>query len=288
MVFTTASREPWTADGVQLNTYAYNISAFTLGTPGLRGSTTRLPMRSGSMPRYNRSYEPGLFGLSMWILGCNADGTIPSTWTAQRAVFETNRSLLMSMLCKQSSTILFTKTLHDGTVIRSRALPTPDSVEMATQMAMLRGEFTLTYELVDSFWEEETQRTVNATAGATLPKVVELTNYEGSTAPLEDALITVNGPITNPKVTDTESGSWVQYTGTVSLGATWTLDSGAFTSKVGAADVRANTSHGGHARFIYIPPRNGLGSVPVVTLTGSGGGSATQVTVAFRRKFLLP
>lgn len=282
------SREPWTADGVALNTYAYNISDFAFSTPGMRGATTRLPMRSGSIPRYNRSYEPGAFGLNMWILGCNTDGTVPSTWSDQRAAFESNRRTLMSVLGKQSSTILFTKTLHDNSVIRAKALPMPDAIEMAMQMGGLRGELTLTFELVDSFWEEETQRTASATAGSSLPKTLPLTTYAGSTAPLEDAVVTVNGPITNPKVTDSESGSWVQYTGTVSNGTSWVVDVGAFTSKIGAGDVRANTTHGGHARFLYVPPRYGLTDVPTLTLTGSGGGTNTQLSVVFRRKFLLP
>jgi hypothetical protein len=283
-----ASREMWKADGVELATYAYNISSFAYATPSLNGQTTRLPQRSGSIPRYNRSYAPGEFGINMWILGCNTDGTIPTTWADQRAAFEANRDALMSLLCKQSATILFTKTLYDGTVIRSRALPTPESVQFATQMAMRRGEITLMYELVDSFWEEQTQRTASTATGATLPKTLTMSTYAPSTAPLEDAVLTVAGPITNPRVTDTESGSWVQYSGTVSAGASWVLNAGTFSSMIGATDKRADTSHGGHARFIYIPPRKGLTAAPELTLSGSGGGTATQLTVTFRRKFLLP
>ena len=285
---TTASREMWTADGVELTTYGYNITSFAYVAPTLKGTSLTLPMRSGSLPRYNRSYEPGEFGLSMWVLGAEPDGDVPASWTLQRGQFETNLRLLMSVLCKQSAPINFSKTLHDSSVITSRATPTPETASMETQMGRLRGEVTFTFELMDSFWTETTQRTSTATAGATLPKTLALTAYSGSTAPLEDAVVTVSGPITNPRVTDAESGSWVQYTGSVPNGQNWVVDCGLFTSKVNGVSVRTSTSHGGHPRFLYIPPRYGTTAIPSLQLTGSAGGAATNLSVAYKRKFLLP
>jgi len=288
MVAVNVSREQWTADGMLLTTAAYNISSFSLASPGLRGSTTQLPQRSGSIARYNRSYEPAEFGISLWVLGCNDDGTLPGSWTLQRGAFETNLRALMSVLCKQSAPITFDKTMHSGAVIRATAIPAPASVELITQMGRLRGELTFAFEVLDAFWGETTVRTDVSAAGATLPKTLPMANYAPSTAPLEDAVITVAGPITNPRVTDAESGSWVQYTGTVANGSSWVVDAGLFTSKVGGTDVRAATSHAGHARFLYVPPRYGLTAVPSLTLSGTTGGTATQLTISYRRKFLVP
>ena len=282
-----ANREMWYADATELTNYAYNISGFEYATPALRGTTARMPFRSGSIPRFNRAYEPGEFALNMWIIGGNTDGSLPTTYAGQRAAFDANFAAVLAACTKQNNVIMLKRT-YNGVSVRAEALPTADSMSVAMQAARTRSEVTFTFELVDAFWEDATATTQSATAGATLPKTLDLTGYAGATAPLEDAVVTVTGPITNPRVTDAETGVWVQYTGTVAAGASWVVDSGAFTSKVGSTSVRAATSHGGHARFLYVPPLRTGATSPRLTLTGSAGGTGTQMSVVYRRKYLVP
>jgi hypothetical protein len=136
------------------------------------------------------------------------------------------------------------------------------------------------------WWEDENVTTQSTAAGSSLPKNLDLTSFTSMTGIIEDAVITVHGPITQPKVTDAETGAWVMYNGNVGSGQSWVVDVGAFTSMVGATSVMENTTHAGGYKLLVIPNVNGANEYPRLTLSGSSGGSATQLTVAARRKWV--
>ena len=277
----------WWVDELKLSAVAFNISATVLATPNMRGEHLTLAQRSGVIPTYNRPRDPAEFGFNMWVLGCNTDGSMPATKTLRRAQFDTNLATLLRIFTEDHKPIRFKYENASGLNRVADGLIT-DSISLTTMMARQRGEFSVTFMLPDVYWRDEATTQTQSSAGSTLPKDLPLTHLAGSSAPIEDAVITVAGPITNPRVTDLETGNWVQYTGTVAAGVNWVVDSGAYTSTVGGSSVRAATTHAGHPRFLYIPTRYNNTNTPTVRLTGSGGGTGTRLTVSSYRKHLLP
>ena len=276
----------WWADEVNLSQVAWNVSASVLSTPALRGEHLTLAQRSGVIPTMNRPRDPAEFGFNMWVIGCNTDGSMPATRTLRRQVFDTNLNTLLRIFTQDQKLIRFKYENASGNRVADGLVT--DVIQLTTMMARQRGEFPVTFMIPDVYWRDEATSSTSSTANSTLPKDLPLTHLVGGTAPVDDALITVAGPITNPRVTDLETGTWVQYTGTVPAGQSWVVDSAAFTSKVNGVSVRGATSHGGHPRFMYIPPRYNSTNTPTVRLTGSAGGTTTQITVSSYRKHLLP
>jgi hypothetical protein len=277
----------WWADEVLLSHFAWNISSKNMSTPGFRGEHTSLAQRSGVIPTLNRTREVGEFGLDMWVIGCDAtDGSIPATRTIRRQMFDINLNTLLRVFLQDQRLIRFKHENAAGTRVCDALLS--ESISVDTMMARPRGQFSATFMIPSVFWRDEVTTSTVSTANATLPKDLPLTHLNGGTAPIDDSVISVVGPITNPRVTDLETGIWVQYTGTLSASQTWTVDSGAFTSTVNGTSVRVQTTHGGHQRLFYIPARYGNTNTPTVRLTGSAGGTTTKLTVTSYRKYDLP
>ena len=277
----------WWADEVLLSHFAWNISSKSLNTAGFRGEGVTLAQRSGFIPVYNRPREAGEFSLDMWVIGCDpSDGSVPATRTARRQMFDANLNTLIRVFMQDQRMIRFKHENAAGNRVCD-ALVT-DAISVDTMMARQRGQFTASFTIPSVFWRDEATSNTASAANSTLPKDLPLTHLVGGTAPIDDAVIAVVGPITNPRVTDLETGIWVQYTGTLSSAQTWTVDAGAFTSTVNGSSVRTATTHGGHPRLFYIPARYGNTNTPTVRLTGSAGGTTTKLTVTSYRKYDLP
>jgi hypothetical protein len=110
---------------------------------------------------------------------------------------------------------------------------------------------------------------------------------------MEEHIIVVSGPATNPRITDPATGSWVQYNGTIATGTDWQVDATNYTSRTGSSllftigggtNAIALTSQGGGGqRLMALQPRAGG---PQLTLTCTSPGAGTQIRARGRRKFL--
>ena len=277
----------WWADEVLLSHFAWNITSKNMSTAPFRGDHLALAQRSGVIPTLNRPRDPAEFGLDMWVIGCDPnDGSIPATRTIRRQMFDANLNTILRVFLQDQKLIRFKHENAAGNRVCDALLT--DTISVDTMMARQRGQFSATFMIPSVFWRDETTSSTSSTANSTLPKDLPLTHLVGGTAPIDDAVIAVAGPITNPRVTDLETGIWVQYTGTLSSTQTWTVDAGAFTSTVNGSSVRTATTHGGHPRLMYIPARYGNNNTPTVRLTGSAGGTTTKLTVTSYRKYDLP
>lgn len=277
----------WWADEVNLSQTAWNVSASVLQTPAMRGDHLTLAQRSGVIPTLMRPREASEFGFNMWVIGSDPiTGDIPATRTLRRQVFDSNLNTLLRLFTQDQKLIRFKHENAAGARVCDGLIT--DVIQLTTMMARQRGEFSATFMVPDVYWRDENTASTSSAANSTLPKDLPLTHLVGGTAPVDDAVISVVGPITNPRVTDLETGNWVQYTGTLTGSQTWTVDVGAFTSLVNGVSVRTATSHAGHPRFLYIPTRYNGTNTPTVRLTGSAGGATTQLTVTSYRKHLLP
>lgn len=61
----------------------------------------------------------------------------------------------------------------------------------------------------------------------------EVSNLRGSTAPIDDAIIIVNGPATNPRVQCPKTGGYIQYNGVLTSTQAWRIDVGHYLSGTG-------------------------------------------------------
>ena len=286
MALTTS--EIVTFDGQQLNTYANNISTFSgrLTTPEIRGESLILPSRSGYIFSPNRPLGPGEMTWSMWVLGCNDNGILPAG-SSYRKQFQANWDFLSRLFTRRSKLSHVTKVLPDGST-RECDVEVVDRLEPEAAAGGTRAEFNVALQIPDVYWQDTSNTTQAATAGATLPKTLNLTSFAGMTGTIEDAVVTVTGAIQNPRVTETETGIYVQLNDTLTAGQTWVFDCKNFTSiKGGSTDVVINTVHVGHPKFLIITPWNGTGTTPQLVLSGTGGGANTNISVTARRKWLV-
>jgi hypothetical protein len=321
---TLGSLQQLSVDGVILQTLGWNVQTKALTIPARRGGGVSIPGRNGYVPRTNRAVEAGEFALTMWLLGCDQDGIIPTTGTARRNLFNTNFDNLQRVLFRDTGLLNFVQKRPDGTQRQCFAQMT-DSVDITTMMARQRAEFTATFQIPDSFWADMDFVTFTGTPGATLPRNFQLTPLAGMTAPVPDAMITVIGPITSPKVTEVETGAWIQYNGTLAAGETWNIESGAWASRKGGGtgvptdtysttyldtygvptsggtSVLSQTTRSGGPTLMTISTSSGppvlsnvttgamsSGTPPTLQLSGSGSGTATNLSVVARRRWILP
>lgn len=276
--------ERWLADEQDLSTMAWNVSGSVTSVPGLRGSDLTLPMRDGVIHVPNRSAEVGELTLNMWVLGAESDGSVPSTRSARRGLFEKNLHRLLAILTNRSSTIRIRRYMPDGIGYREAECVWSASTSVSTMMARQRAEFTVLLDIVDSYWKSST-RVTDTVTGSTEPLLLSFPDAAGMSAPVLDAVVTVKGPAYNPKVVNLESGVWVSLAnlgsgnGSLDAGDTWVIDSGAWTSKVNGANQPVK--HGGHPRYVYIAPRSGLFSLPRLQLESDTSGATTSLSATF-------
>ena len=288
--------ESWIVDGVDIQSMAFGVTTAESTPPDLRGGHLSIPGRNGVLPQFNRSYEPGSVTLKMWVLGCDTDGVVPGTRAGRRQLFERNLRALIRLFGYQGNTITLSRTLFgdylDSSVpnkVTARAI-VEGFTSIETMMARQRAEMTVVLTLVDSFWSDVDKTTDSTTASATVPQTLNISNT--GTAPIDDSVITITGPITAPKITCAASGSWIQYNDALAAGQTLVIDSGNGTAKVGNTSVITKVAHGGTSRFMVIPPRDSsivtdLGFTPALTMTGTSASSATKFSVSYNRKHLV-
>jgi len=255
-------------DGVRLDNYAYAITTRNGwdNTAGLVGENTRVPGRDGEIWRA-KDYGTGRLVLDLFIGGTDADGAVPAGSTEDKTL-RNNIDKLLSIFGRRSALLTVDKEMEDASVRRNFG---EVGVVISPEYFDGNAVALLTVELVfpDPLWK--------ATTNTTSTGVGSLTAFTGITAPISDAVITVTGPATNPRLTDTVSGGWIQYTGTLASGATWVVNCGTFGSTVAGATAVAATTFNPGPRFFNLTPSATL--TPSVTLSS---GTLTSIVAAKR------
>jgi hypothetical protein len=103
-------------------------------------------------------------------------------------------------------------------------------------------------------------------------------------------IITINGPIANPVITNTTTGDILDFTGgTVGTAETWVIDTryGFKSALSGTTSVERYLSNDSDlATFRLAPDPVVTGGTNVVTVSGTAMGSATQVTLAYYNRYM--
>lgn len=278
-------------DGLSLRGMGFGAATRTgrYSLPARRGENTVLPGSSGALFAPNKPYEEGVGALALWAIGATTDSNgrlvIPNTFALQRAAFEENMNKIMRLFTRGHKLSLIRAAQPDGTVRRAY-VEWREWSEPEVQAGGTRAEWAIAYTIPTTWWEDEAVTTQSTGANATLPKVLDMTSFSGMTGVIEDAVITVAGPISTPRVTDLETGAYVQYGGTVPNGQTWVVDCAAVTSKVNGVSVMSDTTHVGGYKLLSIPNCYGVNDRPSLRLSGGGSGLATNLTVSARKKWV--
>ena len=255
-------------DGIRLDNYAFLITSRNGwdSSAGLVGENSRVPGRDGEVWRA-KDYGTGRVILDLAVSGTDADGVVPAGSTQDKTL-RANIDTLLSIFGRRSGLLTVDKEMEDGSVRRNYG---EVGIVIAPEYIDGNAVALLTVELVfpDPLWR--------ATSNTSATGTGSLTAFAGITAPISDAVITITGPATNPRLTDSVSGGWIQYTGTLGAGVTWVINCATFSSTVGASNAVATTTFNPGPRFFSLTPSALL--TPSVTLSS---GTLTSIVAAKR------
>lgn len=296
------STETWTYDGVNLSNYVGGNIIWDIRTwsgldniPGVNVNGSASGASAGTNGMFQLAQSHGEYWypqyftaatrlLTMFISTNNISTGAPgSSIDQQRQNFDQNFDAL---------TLLFQRRRNLATVLRNRSDGTTRkgfvsvaAVIQPTLVPVTSALITVEMTFPDPFWWDSTDTTL-ATLAAAFSGVV--TGLAGATAPINDMQFNITGPVTNPRVTDNESGSWFQYNGSIAAGKTlvvhnqnMSIDDGG----TGWSPSLSNMQHAGDANWLTLYPSQTGGGVNI-TFGGSATSGATQLLLFGHRKYM--
>lgn len=286
--------ETWTVDGVNLSGVAYdirtwngldnvpgvNVSGSGSGTSGGTNGLFQMAQMHGEF-WYPQYYTAATKLLTMFVSSNDPNtGAAPTSIDQGRQNFDANLDTLTRLFSRRRKLISIVRAMSNGT---SRlALCSVMSVIEPQLVPITSGMITVELTIPDGFWRDATDTTLATLAAAFSGRVTAL---DTATAPMNDLEFDIVGPVTNPRITDNESGSWVQYTGTVASGNTLKIvNSSMSISGVGFTPNIINMTHAGDSNWLTLYPTapNGVN----ITFGGSGTTGATQLQIIGHKKFM--
>lgn len=295
---TNTSNRPITVDGVRLDTLAKNITQINRAVASRRAADVQLPGVDGLLPSYNDNLDAVPFGLEMWVRGTDDNGAVPAA--GAQDTFRANLDELLHLFGKRHALIQLQEQVT-ATATRQCWVKVVDSIAPDINTPGSSGIFTVSFLMVYGVWEDTATQDWNGTLGAATGVVQDVTTLQDATERSTDTIFLVTGPITNPRITDTNTGAYVQLNQALAAGqywrvnvATWASRYGATPSTLGASDTTgtdgtASTVYGGtknQAAFLpLVPVRSGGVRKVQVALSGTAMTAATRLSARTRRKF---
>lgn len=127
------------------------------------------------------------------------------------------------------------------------------------------ARMTVSFRLTDPFLRSTTKVSDTQTINAS-PKNYSLNNP--GTADERRAIITLTGPLSSTKITNTANGVWVLYNAVITAGHYVIIDCGLFTAKYdGVTNVLSALYHSGDTSFMVLLPGDNPLSVTDLTAT---------------------
>jgi len=291
------SKWPVTVDGTRLDTLAWNIST-RVGRdlePVVAGGNIDTGLRDGVIWVPNKKRGAGRLVLKMWVGGTDADGAVP-IGEDDYETYMANLDQLKRMFGVQHRLLDVRLQLDAaGTKIRQAlceksAIITPEMLSSYPYTA----EFTVELTIPGAFLQDVAESNYDSLIGIVSGTTVTLPNpWPAATAPMRDLYVVVDGPATNPKVTDARTGHYVQLNGIVANGSQWVVNTELYTSKTGVgiaftqngADTYDSTVFAGsHAPRLFGLTADPLG--PQVRIDGTGFGANTRLRIRGKLKYL--
>lgn len=272
--------ETLTLNGVPVDTYALMLTDMSgiMVSPGRRGSNVVVPGRHGVIRTPQKRFDAAELILPLWVNGCLPDGSIPVDSTARREFFKRRNELLLLLY---SDPLILEYTRADGHAV-SAAAEVVEVLDFAQNGIDPEAQVSVALTLPGAFWQDSDS--VSQTVTGATGTEQELTAFAGATAPMAELTLTFNGPVNNPQVA--AGDRWVKYADVISSGRQLVLNTGSWTLGPGTGSAWTpdprKIQFGPGPTWWEINP--GVGSA---NFTHTGGGSASM-TIAGRRKYLMP
>lgn len=286
----------YTVDGVPMDHPAgcWRLLAATQvrPLPGVRAAQVAVPGRPGDLPTTGEDVAATTVGLTLAVRGVDPDG-------ADRGAvgLEHNLRGLYGLFGVRHRLLDLRYTPAAGMPDLCAEAKVVTASEPTAWIGAARARLAIVLSIPGVFWRDPTPADWST---STLGAPVRVSTLDGSTAPVLDAIFRVTGPVTGLRITDTTTGSWLAYPGTVAAGRQLRVHCG----RMDAHDASAVTWDGAEAnatgRVVTGGPGSGfrflaLTPAPVasvhdrgvrVLVEGTATSAATQVEVHGRRAFL--
>lgn len=267
---TVTTEEFWDVGGQDLNNLAFNIKTLggRSGVPPKRGSNFAVPYRPGKLWRPKTPDERTL-SLAMWVIGADEDGVVPPAGTDQRALFNENWRMLKRLFFTDNEQIALTKRWRESSgLLSATALAELNGTMEPTMLGRNGASFVVDLLLADPFFYGDTIITDPIAVGGS-----EVAENAGDYRVFKGT-IRFNGPLTNPRLTNTSVAPdvYVQYTGVIAAAHYVELDVDLFTAYTDlGVNVIAGITHDGARRWMELA----LGSNTLELTASAGTGNAT-------------
>lgn len=244
---TLTTTETVTVDGVDLNTLAYNIETLSGrdALPPRRGENKGIAYRQGK--RWNRKqFDQKVETWAMWVRGCDVDGVVPGT--GDRAEYNKNLFMLKQLFGKIHAPLALQRKIlmPSGLLVltaEGECNGTMEPTIVGNRATLAR--FTADIEMADPFWYG---------AQMAVPVSTALSFNNPGTA-ITTKMVVRLGPGTNAKLTNLQTGTWLQYQGTIPAGSYVDIDTDLFTAKGnGVTNEIAKIRHGGSWSWMDLLP----------------------------------
>lgn len=264
----------WDADGLVLNTPAYNIDSLD-GLESIaprRGTNLLVPYRPGQVFR-PKMHDAKLLSMQGWVSYKTVDGVEPVTRELRWGQFHANVAALRLVFGKRYGTITLTRRLRllDGTLEARTA-----TVEQTGAMPLGFTEnehwpsanFVAEFLMLDPWWKGPLTTLTIPVSGlaATVKGTVDVTAMN----------IRFNGPLTNPTLTNTSISPsvWVKFGGALLTGEYVDLDTSNFTAiKSDGTNLIGAVSHSGAHPWMQMFP--GATNFTLAPTAGTGNAVVT-------------
>lgn len=296
---TTTSDRPITVDGVRLDTLAWNVQKINRATASRRSGNVQLPGVDGLMPSLNDNLDAVTLGLEMFVRGTDVDGAVPVA--GQRDTMRANLDELVHLFGKRHALLDVQEQVAAAETRRYWA-KVQDAITPDLNTPGSAGTFTVGLLVPSGTAEDVNTADWAGAVGAASGTTQEVTTLRGATERTTDTILLVVGPITNPRITDVNTGAYVQLNANLAAGQNWRVNVGTWATRYGAGlglgsadttgtDGTSATVFGGtrnQAAFLpIVPVRSGGLRVSQVALSGAAMTGATALSARTRRRFAL-
>jgi hypothetical protein len=294
--------ETWTYDGVALSNYVGGNKIWDIRTwsglddiagVNVNGSASGATTGTNGMfqlaQKHGEYWYPQYFTAMTRLLTMHVTTNNPSTGASPTSIdlarqnFDSNLDSLSLLFQRRRNLATVLRLRSDGTT--RKGYVTVASVNRPTLIPVTDASITVELTFPDPFWWDSADTTL-ATLAAGFSGVV--TALATATAPMNDMQFNITGPVTNPRVTDNESGSWFQYNGTVAAGKTLVVHNtnmGIDDGGSGWSPALANMQHAGDGEWLVLYPSQVLGGVNI-TFGGTSTSGATALALVGHKKFM--
>ncbi len=250
---TVTTLRPWTIDGLDLQTLAFNIETIDglFGRPAMRGENSPTPYLDGSYAFGKKFYQQRDLSLSMLVLATDANGVVTSNPATH---LYDNLDVLLGLF-ESASLLSLKRTMGDEATQRELLVEVVRAIPVQTGISPLSYRFVVEMRAPRPFWRElPIQQDIQSNVTSFPHNYLIAT---GGNAPIADAVITIHCDSggSNPSLTLTSTGEFIKVNDTLIPNDDVIIDLGARTFEKNG--VRADSSISrNRAWFMRLPPNS--------------------------------